>query len=472
MQRWFFPVLILALAAPCAAQTPDPAHAGPEAQTAPKQASTLLEAFEHGHFHGHFRSFFMATDNARQLSDYHAWAVGGGLHFASAPWRGFSFGLGGVFNYRLLASDLSLRDPATNAANRYEIGLFDIEDPHNGEDLDRIEELWLRYARKKTQVTLGQQSVQTPFINDQDGRMRPTAEAGAWLVSDDLKHTRIEGGWIWAISPRSTVRWYGVGHSIGIYPQGLNPDGSSSGYAQHLHSAGVGMLGIRRQVGPQLRWQLWNQYVSGIFNTAFAQADYQRPLGSAGRSKLLLGLQYTHQDALRHGGNADPAKAYFPKNGKSNVLSMQAGLEQGPWTLLAAYTRIGAAGRFLAPREWGREPFYTFMQRERIEGSGDTHAATARLRWSGAHEKLRLELAYGHFQLPDIRNAALNKYAFPAYRQLNLDARYSFGGPLKGLRMQLLWVWKGRLGDMPGDDRYVINRVDMHHFNCILNYTY
>ncbi|MFN0175965.1 MAG: OprD family outer membrane porin [Saprospiraceae bacterium] len=376
------------------AQTTLPTKTESSTPIEPK-ASNLLDAFEHGHFHGSFRSFFMATDNARQLSDYHALAAGGTLHFASSPWHGFSFGLGGVFNYNLISADLGAKDSITGAVNRYEIGLFDVEDPKNRKNLDRIEELWLRYQWKKSRITVGQQSLQTPFVNYQDGRMRPTAESGAWAEINDVKNIKMEGGYIWSISPRSTVEWFSVGESIGLYPKGLNPDGTGSGYPENLESMGIGMLGFTRQWGKHTKVQIWDQYVENIFNTVFVQADYTHPLKN--EQKLLFGLQITHQDALLDGGNAEVSKTYFQKNGQSNVISAQTGWQHGPWQSLAAYTRITADGRFLSPREWGREPFYTFMARERVEGSGGSHSITGRLNWQSKNKKLRFESAYGRF---------------------------------------------------------------------------
>ena len=85
---------------------------------------------------------------------------------------------------------------------------------------------------------------------------------------------------------------------------------------------------------------------------------------------------------------------------------------------------------------------------------------------------MRIEAAYGHFYLPDVTNFALNKYAFPAFRQLNVDVRYTFGGMFEGLRAQFLYVWKGRIGEVYGNDRLVINRVNLSHINLILNYIY
>lgn len=443
---------------------------GPEKELQKKHATNLLEAFEHGHFHGNFRTFFLATDNTDALSDYHALAAGGGLHFNTAPWHGFSFGIGGLFNYNLTSSDLNAKDSLTGALNRYEIGLFDVENPENKTDLDRIEELWLRYQWKKSRVTVGQQAIQTPFVNYQDGRMRPTAESGIWAEWNEFKNTKMEGGWIWKISPRSTVDWYNIGESIGLYPKGLNPDGTGSGYPENLESMGIGILGITRQFGKNTKIQCWDHYIENIFNTFFVQADYTYPIKQ--RHKMLLGLQYTHQDALAHGGNTDASKSYFQRGGQSNVISAQTGWQYGNWQALAAYTYITGDGRFLSPREWGREPFFTFMARERVEGSGDSHSITGRVNWQTDNKKLRIEAIYGRFYLPDVKQYAINKYAFPAFQQFNFDVRYTFGGMLEGLRAQFLFVWKGRLGNVYDNYRFVINKVDMSQYNLIFNYIY
>ncbi|MBN8677998.1 MAG: OprD family outer membrane porin [Chitinophagales bacterium] len=448
------------------------AQSGTEAssQESPKKAENLLETFEHGQFNGSFRSFFMATDNARQLSDYYAWAAGGSLYFTSSPWHGFSAGLGGAFNFHVASSDLLAIDAQTGAQNRYEIGLFDVERPENRNDLNRLERLFLRYQWHKSQITVGKQSLQTPFINDQDGRMRPTVESGAWAEWNGWSNLRLEGGWIRQISPRSTVKWYDLGTSIGLYPKGLNPDGTGSGYPENLKSMGAGMLGITKKWGANSKIQVWNQYVENIFNTAFVQIDHVQPLRND--HKWILGIQYTHQDALSHGGHTDASKTYFQKGAQSNIISAQTGWEYGQWRALAAYTHVTSDGRFLSPREWGREPFYTFMQRERIEGSGNSHSATARVQWQNPNKRLKVEAAYGHFYLPDVKAVALNKYAFPSFSQFNVDVRYAFGGMLKGLRVQFLYVRKGLLGNVYGSERYVINKVQMSHYNLVFNYVY
>jgi hypothetical protein len=53
---------------------------------------------------------------------------------------------------------------------------------------------------------VGKINLNTPFLNPQDGRMRPTIEEGVWLSIKESKKIGFNGGWIWKISPRSTVQ--------------------------------------------------------------------------------------------------------------------------------------------------------------------------------------------------------------------------------------------------------------------------
>src|SRR5688500_6782221 len=90
--------------------------------------TTLLHALKTGQIQGHFRYFFMATDNKTGLSDYYANAVGGGIKYESAPYKGFQLGVSGFFIFNIGSSELSKPDPATNQFSKYEQGLFDVED--------------------------------------------------------------------------------------------------------------------------------------------------------------------------------------------------------------------------------------------------------------------------------------------------------------------------------------------------------
>lgn len=412
------------------------------------------------------RWYAMSTQNQGRLTDYHARAFGGGLKYTTGVYKGFRFSVGGFFTWNLGSSDLGKPDPYTGSFNRYEIGQFDQQDPSNKKNINRLETFYLQYTRKGFSATLGKQTLQTPLINPQDGRMRPTSEDGLVLEFKKDKKLYAMASWLYAISPRGTTRWFDVGESIGIYPSGINTAGTKSGYAGNLPSSGVLIFGLRYSITPKWSAQVWDYYVPGIFNTLFLQSDISWPLSS--NISGIAGIQLLRQNAAGNGGNDDLAKAYFDPAQKAGAVSARFGIASGKNKWLMNYTRITSEGRFLFPREWGRDPFYTFIKRERNEGAGDVHAFVFNsIRdWSA---NLRTECAYGYYDMPAISHVALNKYAMPSYHQFLFDLNYTFNGFFKNLSAEALYTYKrSAIGNI--SEKVMIHKVNMHHFNLILNY--
>jgi len=433
-------------------------------------STSILSAFRKGTFSGHFRYYFMATDNKEGLTDYYANAVGGGIKFETGRFKNFQVGVSGFFVYNIGSSDLSIPDSKTKQMNRYETGLFDIEDPSNKKDIDRLEELYIKYHFKSNHITLGKQLINTPFINLQDGRMRPTEVEGVWTEINSIKKIRLQLGYLYGVSPRSTVKWFKVAESIGVYPVGVNDEGIKSAYAGNLESKGIFLAGITTQLNENLKLQFWNQYTENIFNSAMLQADYEYPLTQ--NSKLFAAAQFVRQDAVDDGGNEDPSKTYFEKGSRAITFGTRLGWKNDKWETSLNYNRITADGRYLMPREWGRDPFFTFLPRERNEGLGDAHAVVGKFNYKIPKARVTTSIAIGHYELPDVTDFKLNKYGIPSYNQLNIDARYKFGGILKGLETQLLFVYKGKTGNSYENDKYVINKVDMSLWNIVFNYQF
>ena len=423
-----------------------------------------------GNFYGHARSFWMFTDNQAGLTDSYAWGVGAGVGYQTPRIaKHFQVGLSGFFLANLLSSKISTPDPKTGQANRYEVGLFDVTKPSQTSNLNRLEELNLRYFfGKNSVVTLGRQLPKTPFINPQDGRLSPTFVEGIVLEWNELKNTRIHAEYLYRISPRSTVGWYSIGESFGLYPVGLSTDGKPSGYAGNIQTKGILTGGITQNTGP-LSLQFWNTYVENVFNTAFFQGEWKSSLKN--KKRWIAGLQAVRQQAVDNGGNSDPAKSYFPTNSKSAVFSGRIGYRSPLWDVNLNATRITAEGRYLVPREWGKEPFYTFMPRERNEGMGDTQSYSTNIFFKPTSQ-LKWEASWGYYKLSDVKNVLLSKYGMPSYTQLNLGVNYAFAGVLTGLSAQLLVVRKNSIGTTYGNDRFVYNKVNMSHLNFIVNYQF
>jgi len=236
-----------------------------------------------------------------------------------------------------------------------------------------------------------------------------------------------------------------------------------------LAAKGIGMFGVTYFFNKKLSVKLWEQYVDHIFNVWMLQSEYKNDLSA---NNFFAGIRFIGENAVNDGGNPDPQKAYFKKGGSSFVISTRAGWQFRRWATSLNYSRITKQGRFLSPREWGIEPLYTFMQRERNEGAGDVHAFMWRLKRTTLKTKLVSEISLGYYNMPDVKNYALNKYGMPSYGQFNFDAKYFFSKSLKGFDAECLYVFKSCLGDHYSNNKYVINKVNLSHFSFIVNYKF
>lgn len=437
-----------------------------QTDTSAEEAGNLSLAFQAGKLTGHFRNIFMVTNNRKGLSDYYANAIGGGLKFETAPFHKLQLGVSGSYIFNTCSSDLSLPDKQTGQYNRYEIGLFDLADPRNRNDMGRLDELYLRYKTQKAHITAGNQLIQTPFINPQDSRMRPTAVEGLYGTFQVHAKLSLEGGFLYRISPRSTVRWFSMDRSIGVYSQGVNIDGTPGDYAMNLETAGVGLLGGRYQLAKSVEVKFHNLYIQNVSNTILVEPEYKK---STGDLTYTAALQYIHQQAVNRGGNINRSQTYFDPANVVNIIGVKAALEKKGWETSLNYTRITRSGRFTMPREWGTEPLFTLLARERNEGLGDVHAVMVRLKGGLPKKGLKAELAYGHYYLPDVANAVLNKYGMPSYRHLKALLQYEFTTVLQGLDIALLYVHKGQLGNQPYQPKSILNKIGMDHYTAIVN---
>ena len=437
-------------------------------KTAEQDTNSLLSAFKSGQIQGHFRYFFSHTNNSEGLSDYYANAAGGGLRFETENFKGFKFGLSGFYIFNIGSSDLTKRDPVTNQINRYELGLFDIENPSNKNDMSRLEELFLKYTYKNSSIKFGRQLINTPFINLQDGRMRPTGVEGVWMEMNEVKKFQIYAGWLYGVSPRSTVNWYSMANSVGVYPPGVNAEGIRSDYPKNINSKGVALAGIEYKWNKAITLKSWNMIFENVIRTHLIQSEIKHKINK--NKMVFVGFMYLNQSTIGKGGNDDPKKTYTDKTKGSNVVSSQIGYKMNQLELSANYTHIFGTGRYLMPREWGRDPFYTFLPRERNEGFGNLSAYVGKIAYQIPSKNIKLAAGYGYFRLPDVRNFELNKYGQPSYSQLNIDIKYAFAGVLKGLDAQLLIVKKKNYGNIYNDRKFEINKVNMMLYNLVLNY--
>lgn len=413
------------------------------------------------------RSFFMSTINNGALKDDYTFAQGAGLVLLTVPVKGFQMGISGYFIFNVASSRIDEADKTTGNFNRYEIGQYDVTNLKNKNNLARFEDLFLKYNFKKSYLQLGRMEINTPFINAQDGRMRPTYVEGALINLRKNEKYSVDLSYVWRMSPRSTFQYYLLKDATGIYGQGINADGSKSNYRTNITSKGFFTAHIFMNPVKNFQIHIWNGYFENVMNTAII--EMKNEIKRNENSSFYKSLMIIHQDAINQGGNENKSKTYTYKGSQSNVVSLQLGFKHKKMNCNLNYTHITGDGRYLMPREWGRDPFYTFIPRERNEGAGMVHAVSTNVTYLTSKQNLKLALGYGYFQLPEVSNSRLNKYGMPSYHQLNLAASYQFQNAWKGMELRFLAAGKLKDGNDYLAPKYIYNKVNMINLNLILD---
>jgi hypothetical protein len=443
-------------------------HGHAEEVETPSDQNLFGKVLREGSFEFHLRSFFMSTVNQGDLMDYSTWGTGAGLGYFSPRWKGLGVGFSGFFVFRHYENNIKELDPITGLGNRYELLLYDVNHPDNNKDMDRLEEFYLSYQNHEVSVWAGRHHFESPLLNASDNRMRPNLFSGLSVDYTPGKW-RFNGAWFSHVISRGTLEWVPVKESFGTYSTGRNPLDSPESYKHHIESKGIGVLAAEYNTD-RIHLQSWNYLAEGVFGNSFLQLTGSVPLKSG--PEFVWGVQSFAQTALGDGGNPDPEKAYTLPDERTYGVGMRGGLKWPHALLTFNYLGISDKGRFLFPREWGREQFFVSLQRERFEGLGGVNAFMVQYDHTFIHDKLKVSFGASHTKTPDFENVELNKYGIPNYFHFSSLIDYRFSGFFKGLDLQLLVVGKKQDANQKTPIEYVINRVNMVNTSLILDYRF
>ncbi len=424
-----------------------------------------------GKFEFHFRSFWMHTENRGILLDYQTLAKGAGLGYYSPAWKSLHFGFSGFFVFQIYQMNLHKSDPTTQNGNRYEILMYDMNNFNNDRDLDRLEDFYISYEKTKLKLVFGRQKINTPFLNEQDNRMRANIFNGL-SVDYKFKNFKLYCAWLNAATLRGTVHWYGLGQSVGVYPFGRNPMGSSESYKNNTSTMGIGIIASEWQkewVRYHNHFQAWNYFAQNIFNMSFIQNDFKY---QSNQGNIIIGLQGFYQNTIGDGGNSNPVLSYRMPNERTFGLGSRLEWIYKKHKLSINNLYVHNSGRFLFPREWGREQFYISLPRERIEGNGAVNAYTLLYTFKPSDKRWFAQWGFSKVDMPSVNDLELNKYGVPSYYHLLFLTDYKFNGYLEGLDIKLIAVNKLSQNSIEVEDINRINRVDLWNFNCIIDYRF
>jgi len=392
-----------------------------------------------GQFGGHMRAYHMSTFHTTNgLGNQYANAIGAEIRYATHELYGFHLALSGRFTFGVAQSELAEPNEQTGRLPRFEPQLYDVTDPENKTDLDRLDELYLQYRYRRSTVTVGRQYLQTPLVNPRDSRMKAYLFQGVWGQWRPTGLGTFSGGWIDRVSPRSTVEWFQVRESIGVYGQGRRPDGEPSNFHEHVETAGLAILGWQSPLKHALMAQVWGYFIENVSGTLLGEIAYSPQ--KTHHWQPYVAAQYLTQGSMGVGGNADPTRRYYEVGDRSHLAGLVVGAATERQSVSTRALHVFDDGRFIFPSEWGRPEFTVQLPRTRVEGLADAYVLQLQLETElSPHLEALLNVA--RIWTAPTQDAARNKYGLPDLYQANLDVTYRFDGWFEGLHARLLVVY-------------------------------
>jgi hypothetical protein len=409
------------------------------------------------------RTYWMSTSYQDDFKN--DFALGTSLNLGGkAKFENFEFHVGYRLFSNIWSSDLSAPDPLSGLSNRYEVGLFDLLNPSD-RLFGKLETFSVTYQKSNWGGTLGRMGIDSDWINAQDGRLSPTAIEGVNIWFESIKNWKFNLWVISRMSIRGSSEWLGVGETIGIFPVARGVDGMLSAYLRNTESDWIGILELSKKWN-SFSLSFSNTLVDNISNTAWFAAENN---WKKSNKTWFAGFQAGYQYGVGEGGNVNLRLAYKNPKDQNWAGSGRFGLKNKNWTSHISYSKTGGNGRWLSPREWGKDAWYTFIPRERNEGYQSMEAFAAYLERRFDRKGLTAYLHMGFHWLPDMDNAFANKYNFPSYRQLNLGFKYK---PYKTNRLDFHFLLMNKESlvkeDLTPAQQY--NKVGLWHVNLIGNF--
>lgn len=426
-----------------------------------QEHSLQSELKDKGEVSGQIRNFFMNTNNRHGQSHY-ANAIGAVVKYESPSFYGFRAGISASTTFKAFSSDLNAPDPEYGQKSKFEQQLFDLGNRENFENIRRLEELYIRYDWKNSYVSYGKLPVKnSPLLNQSDGRMTPFAFQGLWAhhAFNGDKWT-MDAAWLHKFSPRSMIEWSDWEHTFGQMGNGRQPDGTPADYRGQTDGRGVALVHLQRK-DAFANVQLWNVHLDKIMNTSWFQADKNI-------RDFSLGVQYAFQFPMKEQERLAYENRYIQPDERGQVLSMKLGYKQNRSDAKFAYSRVFSTGRFLFPRELGRDKFYTFLPRNPIDGFGNLHIWTAEYRFAMPH--LYVDVGGTTSFGAKVNDFEFNKLNLDDYYQFNTVLGYNFEGFMKGLNVEFMYVL--RQNKKEHDPNIMYQDSDFHQLNLYATFSF
>ncbi len=187
-------------------------------------------------------------------------------------------------------------------------------------------------------------------------------------------------------------------------------------------------------------------------------------------NKWKLGLIGVHQFGLNQQSSLTLENQYINPENSINIISSILERKSKTTAISLSRTDIFGDGRFVFPRELGRESLYTSLIRSRLEGLGKSQSTNFSLTYFPKQKKnLEIDLIGSYVQTPPSSEFAQNKYGVRDYFHTIFRVDYNFIGKLKGLELDFIYIYHKDVDSEPLTQQEAFNKTNFHQINLIMN---
>lgn len=428
-----------------------------------EQNTSILDSIFKAPLHGELRNFFMSTINREELKDYYTNATGVSLAYETQPVYGLSAGIHFRTVFRTFGAELSREENLVGTTAKWEYELYDLLEKGKFKNINKLQELYLKYQYNHSYISFGRLETEyTPLLNNSDGRMGPFAHQGLWWHHRIHSKSTLDIGFINKLSPRSVTDWFSVNDGIGLFFNGFLPNGEEANYRGSMNTNGLGVVKYQFS-NATWNFKLYDIYIHHLLNTLWLEADYTY-------RDWNLGAQYVSQQGSNYQSSLPMSHQYIYDDENGQVLSTQLSWKHSTWQFSFAYTQLFDTGRFLFPKELGRDRFYTSIPRSRMEGLGDAQVFVWKANKFFPQTGLDILLEFQSIQGPTLNDFKLNKYNIDETYQFNTILNYDGSDILKGLSFEGLFVFRYNQNDTTNE--VIFNKSNFFQINFMTYYRF
>ena len=378
--------------------------------------SSLNDIVVNGDFSGKIKTLYFARDYDDETPDWSTLAIGGNLNYETSPFYGLSAGIG----FKTSQGDL-----ADSSDEVYRGVLATGDSPNDDESYTALDEYFLRYAKWNSQLTVGAQAVNTPWLNENDIRMTPKKYRGLSLINTSLEDVKLSGyyllDWLdWVAEDYESISSAFTGNSS-------DDEGALIG-------------GVDWQLHPSLNFQVWDYYFNEIINSLYVTALYSQ---TGGKYTWSADLRYLNQQDV-----GDQLAGDISTYTAGGIVSVSAyGAD-----LTISYGQVGS-DNLLA--YFGESKIISLQNLELDRAEEDGYAIKLGYNFENLGvDGLSMYVVYGNFDTPDS-----GPNSSPDAEEFDFDLQYQFGGWFKDCSLRIRHAIIEQDEDIEGGKEWTDTRI-------------